>query len=31
MRKAGGGAKRWVLLGTDYVYPHTTNKILRSF
>ena len=22
-------AKRWVLLGTDYVYPRTTNKILR--
>jgi urea transport system substrate-binding protein len=31
MSKAGGGAKRWVLLGTDYVYPRTTNKILRSF
>src|SRR5438477_190792 len=28
---AGGGAKRWVLLGTDYVYPRTTNKILRAF
>ena len=27
----GGGAKRWVLLGTDYVYPRTTNKILRAF
>ncbi|MES2910505.1 MAG: transporter substrate-binding protein, partial [Pseudomonadota bacterium] len=26
MSKAGGGAKRWVLLGTDYVYPRTTNK-----
>jgi len=25
------GAKRFVLLGTDYVYPRTTNKILRSF
>ena len=24
-------AKRWVLLGTDYVYPRTTNKILRAF
>ena len=27
----GGGAKRFVLLGTDYVYPRTTNKILRAF
>ena len=26
-----GGAKRFVLLGTDYVYPRTTNKILRAF
>ena len=25
------GAKRWVLLGTDYVYPRTTNKILRAY
>lgn len=31
MSKDGGGAKRFVLLGTDYVYPRTTNKILRSF
>ena len=31
MSKAGGGAKRWVLLGTDYVYPRTTNKILRAY
>ncbi len=31
MGKEGGGAKRWVLLGTDYVYPRTTNKILRYF
>ena len=31
MSDAGGGAKRWVLLGTDYVYPRTTNKILRYF
>jgi urea transport system substrate-binding protein len=29
--KDGGGAKRFVLLGTDYVYPRTTNKILRAF
>jgi urea transport system substrate-binding protein len=31
MSKAGGGAKRFFLLGTDYVYPRTTNKILRAF
>jgi urea transport system substrate-binding protein len=31
LSKDGGGAKRIVLLGTDYVYPRTTNKILRSF
>jgi len=31
LSKEGGGAKRIVLLGTDYVYPRTTNKILRSF
>lgn len=31
MGEQGGGAKRFVLLGTDYVYPRTTNKILRAF
>jgi urea transport system substrate-binding protein len=31
MSKQGGGAKRFFLLGTDYVYPRTTNKILRAF
>jgi urea transport system substrate-binding protein len=31
MSAEGGGAQRWVLLGTDYVYPRTTNKILRAF
>jgi urea transport system substrate-binding protein len=31
MSKEGGSAKRWVLEGTDYVYPRTTNKILRAF
>src|SRR5213082_3983173 len=31
MSKDGGGARRFVLLGTDYVYPRTTNKILRAF
>ncbi|MGB0671488.1 MAG: urea ABC transporter substrate-binding protein [Rhodospirillales bacterium] len=25
------GVTRWVLAGTDYVYPRTTNKILESF
>ncbi len=27
----GGEAKRIALLGTDYVYPRTTNRILRGF
>ena len=31
MSEDGGGAKRFVLLGTDYVYPRTTNKILNYF
>ena len=31
MSKDGGEVKRWVLAGTDYVYPRTTNKILESF
>ncbi|MBL6955151.1 MAG: urea ABC transporter substrate-binding protein [Alphaproteobacteria bacterium] len=31
MSEDGGGAKRFILLGTDYVYPRTTNKILRAF
>ena len=31
MSKEGGSVKRWVLEGTDYVYPRTTNKILRAF
>jgi urea transport system substrate-binding protein len=25
------GVKRWVLAGTDYVYPRTTNKILEVY
>ena len=25
------GIKRWVLAGTDYVYPRTTNRILEAF
>ena len=31
MSEDGGSVKRWVLAGTDYVYPRTTNKILESF
>jgi urea transport system substrate-binding protein len=31
MGDEGGSAKRWVLEGTDYVYPRTTNKILEAF
>ncbi len=31
MSEDGGEAERFVLLGTDYVYPRTTNKILRYF
>ena len=25
------GVERWVLAGTDYVYPRTTNKILKEY
>ena len=31
MSKDGGQVRRWVLLGTDYVYPRTTNKILSAY
>lgn len=31
MSEEGGEVKRWVLAGTDYVYPRTTNKILESY
>ena len=31
MGNEGGAVKRWVLEGTDYVYPRTTNKILEAF
>jgi urea transport system substrate-binding protein len=31
MSKDGGSVQRWVLAGTDYVYPRTTNKILEAF
>src|SRR5579862_2868615 len=30
MSEEGGGYKKFYLLGTDYVYPRTTNKILRA-
>ena len=30
MSKEGGEVRRWFLLGTDYVYPRTTNKILNA-
>jgi urea transport system substrate-binding protein len=31
MSKEGGEVRRWVLLGTDYVYPRTTNQILTAY
>jgi urea transport system substrate-binding protein len=31
MSKDGGQVRRWVLLGTDYVYPQTTNKIVSAY
>lgn len=31
MSEEGGSAKRFFLLGTDYIYPRTTNKILRAY
>ena len=31
MSPDGGSVKRWVLAGTDYVYPRTTNKILEAY
>lgn len=31
MSPEGGAYKRFFLIGTDYVYPRTTNKILRGF
>ncbi len=31
MSDDGGAVKRWVLEGTDYVYPRTTNKILEAY
>ena len=31
MSKDGGSVKRFVLEGTDYVYPRTSNKIMHAF
>src|SRR5919198_2760065 len=31
MSEEGGAVKRWVLEGTDYVYPRTTNKTLEAY
>src|SRR6267142_1838228 len=31
LSKDGGQIRRWVLLGTDYVYPRTTNRILSAY
>jgi len=31
MSEEGGKVERWVLAGTDYVYPRTTNKILEAY
>ncbi|RFA26418.1 urea ABC transporter substrate-binding protein [Alkalilimnicola ehrlichii] len=31
MSDEGGGASRFYLLGTDYVFPRTTNQILRAY
>src|SRR6202522_4775295 len=31
MSADGGSVKRWVLEGTDYVYPRTTNQILEAY
>jgi urea transport system substrate-binding protein len=31
MSKDGGSAKKFYLVATDYVYPRTTNKILKAY
>ena len=31
MSREGGEIRRWVLLGTDYIYPRTTNRILSAY
>jgi urea transport system substrate-binding protein len=31
MSKEGGNVRRWILLGTDYLYPRKTNQILSAY
>ena len=31
MSKEGGDVRRWILLGTDYLYPRKTNQILSAY
>ena len=31
MSKDGGSKKKFYLLGTDYVFPRTANKVLKAF
>jgi urea transport system substrate-binding protein len=31
MSKEGGNVRRWLLLGTDYLYPRKTNEILSAY
>ena len=31
MSKEGGDIRRWILLGTDYLYPRKTNQILSAY
>jgi urea transport system substrate-binding protein len=31
MSREGGEVRRWFLVGTDYVYPRTTNRILSAY
>jgi urea transport system substrate-binding protein len=31
MTEDGGGCKKFYLLGTDYVFPRTANKVLKAF
>ena len=31
MSKEGGEIRRWILVGTDYVYPRTSNRIVEAY
>ena len=31
MSKEGGEIRRWILIGTDYVYPRTSNQIVQAY